>query len=91
MAIYVITGIIAVLFIYIIITYNSFVKTNNIVKEAFSTMDIYLKKRWDLIPNLVDVVKGYTKHEKETFEKIASLRANSYDSMSMNKKIAINE
>lgn len=91
MAIYVITGIIAVLFIYIIITYNSFVKTNNIVKEAFSTMDIYLKKRWDLIPNLVDVVKDYTKHEKETFEKIASLRANSYDSMSMNKKIAINE
>lgn len=91
MAIYVIIGIIAVLFIYIIITYNSFVKTNNIVKEAFSTMDIYLKKRWDLIPNLVDVVKGYTKHEKETFEKIASLRANSYDSMSMNKKIAINE
>ena len=43
MAIYVIIGIIAVLFIYIIITYNSFVKTNNIVKEAFSTMDIYLK------------------------------------------------
>ena len=54
-------------------------------------MNIYLKKRWDLIPNLVEVVKGYANHEKETFEKITSLRINSYESMSMNKKLNINE
>ena len=64
---------------------------NNIVKEAFSTMDIYLKKRWDLIPNLVEVVKGYEKHEKETFNEITSLRTSNYDDMSMNKKINVNE
>ena len=53
MTIYIILGIILLLAIYILVMYNKLVKINNIVKEAFSTMDIYLKKRWDLIPNLV--------------------------------------
>lgn len=91
MILYVALAIIAVLVIYLIVQYNGFVKTNNIVKEAFSTMDVYLKKRWDLIPNLVEVVKGYAKHEKETFNQITSLRTNSYDSMPMDKKINVNE
>jgi LemA protein len=39
------------------VEYNTFIKLNNLVKEAFSTMDVYLKKRWDLIPNLVEIVK----------------------------------
>ena len=91
MTLYIIIGIVVLLAIYLLVTYNSLVKTNNIVKEAFSTMDIYLKKRWDLIPNLVEVVKGYAKHEKETFNEITTLRTNSYDSMSMNKKINVNE
>ena len=56
---YIIIGIILLVIIYIFVTYNNLVQANNIVKEAFSTMDIYLKKRWDLIPNLVEVVKGY--------------------------------
>lgn len=91
MILYVVIAIIAILVIYLIVQYNAFVKANNIVKEAFSTMDVYLKKRWDLIPNLVEVVKGYAKHEKETFNEVTSLRTNSYDSMSMNKKINVNE
>ena len=88
---YVVIVVIAVLVIYLIVQYNGFVKTNNMVKEAFSTMDVYLKKRWDLIPNLVEVVKGYAKHEKETFNEITTLRTNSYDEMSMSKKIDVNE
>ena len=80
-----------IILVYGIITYNNLTKWKNLVKEAFSTMDVYLKKRWDLIPNLVEVVKGYEKHEKETFNEITSLRTNSYDSMSMNKKINVNE
>lgn len=75
---------------YIIITYNNLVKNRNLVNEAFSTMDIYLKKRWDLVPNLVEVVKGYAKHESETFEKIVSLRGNSYNSMSNEEKLETN-
>ena len=91
MTLYIIIGIIVILLVYLFITYNNLVKTNNIVKEAFSTMDIYLKKRWDLIPNLVEIVKGYAKHEQDTFMQITNLRANTYDKMTMNKKIDVNE
>lgn len=92
MTVYIIIGIVVmILLLYILVTYNSFVKANNFLKEAFSTMDIYLKKRWDLIPNLVEIVKGYAKHEKETLEKVTELRANTYENMSMNKKINVNE
>ena len=68
MWIYIIIAIIILIIIYVFSLYNSFVKLNNMVKEAFSTMDVYLKKRWDLIPNIVEIVKGYAKHEKETLE-----------------------
>lgn len=49
-------------------TYNGLVKKKNAVEEAFSTMDVYLKKRWDLIPNLVNTVKGYSAHEAQTLQ-----------------------
>lgn len=91
MYIYIIIGIIVILLIYILITYNSFINSRNLVKEAFSTMDIYLKKRWDLIPNLIEVVKGYSKYENETLTKITSLRSSSYDELTMDNKININE
>lgn len=60
--------------IWIISTYNNFVRMRNSVEEAFSTMDVYLKKRFDLIPNFVETVKGYAKHEKETLEKVIAAR-----------------
>ena len=88
---YIIVGVIVVILLYILITYNKLVETNNIVKEAFSTMDIYLKKRWDLVPNLVEVVKEYAKYEKDVFNQITILRTNAYQNMSINKKITINE
>lgn len=91
MTLYIIIGLVVIILLYVLITYNGLVKSNNFVKEAFSTMDIYLKKRWDLIPNLVEVVKGYAKHEKETIENITSLRTNAYESMSIDKKINVNE
>ena len=67
MTLYIIIAVVAILLIYSFITYNSLVKLKNRVEEAFSTMDVYLKKRWDLIPNIVETVKGYMTHEKETF------------------------
>ena len=70
MWIYIIIAIIVLIIIYAFALYNSFVKLNNKVKEAFSTMDVYLKKRWDLIPNLVETVKGYAKHEKDTLKEV---------------------
>jgi len=89
--VYIIIGIIILILLYVLVTYNGLIKSKNLVKEAFSTMDVYLKKRWDLIPNLVEVVKGYASYEKETIEKITSLRANAYETMSMDKKINVNE
>lgn len=91
MWIYIIIAIIVIIVIYIFTLYNRFVKLNNKVKEAFSTMDVYLKKRWDLIPNIVETVKGYAKHEKETLKDVVNLRNSTYDSMSDDDKIKTNE
>ncbi len=68
---------------------NSFVMLLNQVEEAFATMEVYLKKRWDLIPNLVETVKGYAKHEKETFADVIKLR-NNYGKMSSDEKVEAN-
>lgn len=90
MTIYIIVGIVALIIVYLLICYNSFVKLNNQVKEAFSTMDVYLKKRLDLIPNIVETVKEYAKHEKETLEEVVNLRNSSYDKMNDSTKVDVN-
>jgi len=55
--------------------YNGLIRSKNKVKEAWSDIDVQLKRRYDLIPNLVETVKGYAKHEKKTFEKVTELRS----------------
>ena len=72
--IWVILAVLVLLVIWFVATYNGFVSLRNRVDEAFSTMDVYLVKRYDLIPNLVETVKGYTKHESETLEKVIKAR-----------------
>lgn len=54
---------------------NNFVRMVNNVEEGFATIDVYLKKRYDLIPNLLETVKGYVKHERETFENVIKARS----------------
>ena len=90
MWIYVTILLIIILIIYTLILYNNFIKLNNKVKEAFSTMDVYLKKRWDLIPSLTETVKGYAKHESETLQEIIKLRNNTYENLSEDEKIKTN-
>ena len=90
MWLYIIIAIVVILLLLVFTTYNSFVKLNNKVEEAFSTMDVYLKKRWDLIPNIVETVKGYAKHEKSTLEEVINLRNSSYDKMNTNDKVEVN-
>lgn len=87
MWLYITIAVVVLLLILVFITYNSFVKLNNKVKEAFATMDVYLKKRWDLIPNIVETVKGYANHEKDTLSEVIKLRGNNYDNMSNDEKI----
>ena len=68
-------AVIAVLLvIWVIAAYNGFVRMRNRVEEGFSTMDVYLKKRYDLIPNVVETVKGYAAHEKETLDQVIRAR-----------------
>lgn len=67
-------------------TRNKFVTMEEGVNEAFSTMDVYLKKRFDLIPNLVETVKGYAKHESETLTNVIAAR-NATNTQNLNDKI----
>jgi LemA protein len=83
--------IVIILLIWGIGAYNGFIKMKNRIEEAFATMDVYLKKRWDLVPNLVNTVKAYAQHESSTFEKITAMRTKHYDSMSPNEKIEANQ
>lgn len=66
--------------------YNKFVKKRNKCQEAFATMDVYMKKRYDLIPNLVECVKGYAKHEKETLSAVIEARNMAQNSGSVSEK-----
>lgn len=80
-------GIFLIIFLWIISSYNILVKYKNEVQESLSSIDIHLKLRFDLIPNLVSTVKGYTKHENEIFEKITQLRNISNKTQDEDKKI----
>jgi LemA protein len=71
----IIIAVIAVIVIWFITAYNSFIRARTTVEEAFSTMDVYMKKRFDLIPNLVETVKGYASHERETLQNVVNARA----------------
>lgn len=66
--------------------YNGLIKLRNIVDEAWSGISVQLKRRYDLIPNLVETVKGYAKHEKGTLEKIAELRSSAMQTDSVEQK-----
>lgn len=82
--------IVVLILVYIGATYNSLIKLRNSVEEAFATMDVYLKKRWDLIPNIVASVKGYAKHEAQTLENVIAKRNAGYSKLSVEDKLAAN-
>jgi len=71
----IIIAVVVVLVLWIVGVYNGLVRLNNKTKEAWSDIDVQLKRRHDLIPNLVETVKGYAKHESSVFEKVAEMRS----------------
>ncbi len=72
---YIILGVIVLLVLWVIVAYNGFIRTRNRVQEAWADIDVQLKRRYDLIPNLVNTVQGYAKHESTAFEKVSEARA----------------
>ncbi len=88
MVIAIIAAVVVLIVLIFVVMYNGFVRANNDCEEAYSTMDVYMKKRYDLIPNLVETVKGYASHEKETLQKVIEARNFAQGATTVEDKIA---
>ena len=83
---YILFGILGVAVIWFVVIYNGFVRLVNRVKEAWADIDVQLKRRYDLIPNLVETVKGYATHEKTAFENVTKARAMALGAQGLEEK-----
>lgn len=91
MTVLIIIGVIVLLIVmYVIATYNSLVNFRNRVKDGWAGVDVLLKRRADLIPNLVETVKGYATHEKSTLDAVISARNSVVDAKGINEEITAN-
>ena len=77
---YIAIGVIAFIGLVIVIMYNTLIRRKNQVENAFASIDVYLKKRWDLVPQLIGATKGYMEHEKEVLTRIAEMRTQAQNS-----------
>ena len=83
---YIIIGLIVLIILYAIGVFNSLIRLKNRTNEAWSDIDVQLKRRHDLIPNLVEAVKGYAKHERELFEKVTEARTKAMGAQGIQEK-----
>lgn len=88
---YLILGVIAVVVIWIIAAYNGLVRLRQQAREAESDIDVQLKRRFDLIPNLVETVKGYASHERQTLESVTEARTRFMNAKNTKEQIAAND
>ena len=86
LALWIIIAVVAVVIFWVIAVFNGLVVLKNRAKEAWSDIDVQLKRRYDLIPNLVETVKGYASHEKEIFEKVTQARASAMSAQGAKEK-----
>lgn len=85
---FIIGGIVAIVLVWFVAIYNGFVRLVNRTKEAWADIDVQLKRRYDLIPNLVETVKGYASHEKETLERVIQARNQAMSAQTVHEKEA---
>ncbi|MDR1025818.1 MAG: LemA family protein [Lactobacillus sp.] len=90
-ALYIVLGIIAVVLFIVIKIYNDLVVARQRVREGWSDIETQLKRRYDLIPNLIETVKGYASHEKDTLEKVVQARANAMNNKGHGQEKAASE
>jgi LemA protein len=83
---YIIVAIVAVIILWIIAVFNGLIKLKNRTDEAWSDIDVQLKRRYDLIPNLIETVKGYAAHEKQLFENVTEARAKALSAQGIEEK-----
>ena len=83
---YILLGVLVLVVVWVIAAYNRFVRLVQRTKEAWADIDVQLKRRYDLIPNLVETVKGYATHEKTAFENVTAARARAMDAGSLEDK-----
>lgn len=83
LALWIVVGVFVALLLYGIVEFNRLVRHRNRVENAWSGIDVQLRRRYDLIPNLVEAVKGYAAHERELFEKVTMARARGIDATSI--------
>src|SRR5881398_3573033 len=74
-ALWIVVGILVLILLWGVLSYNRFVSQRNLIRNAWANIDTELRRRYDLIPNLVESVKGYAAHEREVFEEVARTRA----------------
>lgn len=91
MIVYVIIGVAVVIILWLFTTYNGLITLRNRVREALSQIDVQLKRRSSLIPNLVETVKGYEKHEKTVFENVSKARSALMGASSLGQKAQAND
>jgi LemA protein len=84
--VYISIGLVAVLILYTIVVFNGLVTARNQAKNAWSQIDVQLKRRYDLIPNLVETVKGFLKHERETLEAVIKARQVAIDAKGVSEQ-----
>lgn len=87
---YIIIGVVVLIAVYLVATYNRFVVLRTRIQEAFSGIDVQLKRRTDLIPNLIETVKGYAAHEKSVFENVTRARSTLLSAKSPEEKAQAN-
>ena len=83
---YIVLAILVVVVLWAVISYNGFVRLVNRTKEAWADIDVQLKRRYDLIPNLMETVKGYAKHESSVFEKVTQARSQAMQAETVHDK-----
>src|SRR5579864_1649639 len=83
--------ILIIILLWLVLSYNGLVQTRNRAQEAWSDIDVQLKRRYDLIPNLVESVKGYAAHEKTVFEDVTKARAGAMQATGQAKAAAENQ
>ncbi|MFA5021884.1 MAG: LemA family protein [Patescibacteria group bacterium] len=81
-----IVAVIAIIVVWLIYVFNSLIRLKNRTQEAFADIDVQLKRRHDLIPNLIETVKGYAQHEKEVFEKVTAARTAAINAQGIEEK-----